>query len=241
MSDYKFKNSLGTVIGIQARTSSKRFPQKVLADISGTSMIEWVVNRCLLTGLQVFVLISHDNSDDELEKILKDKGINYFRGELNNVFSRYLEFINVKEGIEKIVRISADSPLIHPEIINKIVAKSESISEFDLVTNVYPRTFPKGQSVEVISSDALKSVSRSELTLSNQEHLTAYFYENPKKFKIYNVENDLNLSALNLSVDNSSDLRIIQEFVKIQDLKANLPTVPWQEFTKLLTASTLFL
>jgi spore coat polysaccharide biosynthesis protein SpsF (cytidylyltransferase family) len=52
-----------TVIGIQARSSSKRFPNKVLAQISGRSIIEWVVMHCKLSGSEVFVLTSTHQSD----------------------------------------------------------------------------------------------------------------------------------------------------------------------------------
>ena len=61
------------VIAIQARVSSKRFPRKVLEKINGQTLIECVKERCAYTGLQVFVLISDDITDDPLEEFLKHK------------------------------------------------------------------------------------------------------------------------------------------------------------------------
>ena len=56
------------------------------------------------------------------------------------------------------VRISGDSPLIDPKIIDKAIKISHKQGKYDIITNVFPRTFPKGQSVEVIKTSILKSI-----------------------------------------------------------------------------------
>jgi spore coat polysaccharide biosynthesis protein SpsF (cytidylyltransferase family) len=228
-----------TVIGIQARTSSKRFPKKVLAPISGKPMIEWVINRCLLIGLQVFVLISDEASDDELAHVLKNKNIDFFRGHLSDVFLRYLEFLEENEGIKKIVRINADSPLVHPDVISKVISEGEKFPDYDLITNTFPRTYPKGQSVEVISQRALKAISKVALSPHNKEHITSYFYENSADFKIHNIQNAHNLSSINLCVDEPLDLVKIQEFVKAQKLDCGLKPASWENFSKSIIESNL--
>ena len=55
------------------------------------------------------------------------------------------------EHYKSFVRISADSPLIDPSLIDKAVTLFKK-NRFDIVTNVFPRTFPKGFSVEVVNS-----------------------------------------------------------------------------------------
>ena len=100
----------------------------------------------------LFVLTSEEKSDDLLTNFLEDRGQQVFRASLNDVLGRYVLFADTF-SFSNIVRISADSPLLHPEIITGVLRLNNE-SRFDLVTNVYPRTFPKGQSVEVFNSDS---------------------------------------------------------------------------------------
>ena len=53
------------------------------------------------------------------------------------------------------MRISADSPLIDHQIINKIINIYMKNKNYDLITNIFPKTFPSGQSVEIIKTKTL--------------------------------------------------------------------------------------
>ncbi len=226
------------VVGVQARTSSLRFPGKVLELISGKPVIEWVVNYCQLSGFEVYVLTSDDPSDDELVNFLTHKNIKFFRGDLNDVLSRFLNF-SEKYSIDKIIRISADSPLIHPSIIKKLAKQAKKFPEFDLITNVYPRTYPRGQSVEIISKKSLQSISKFDLPQKNKEHVTSYFYEHPTDFKIYNVRNDNNLQSLNLCVDEPSDLQKIQKYVISEKIDKRVMPLTWNYLSKSICKSII--
>lgn len=226
------------VVGIQARTSSSRFPGKVLELISGKPVIEWVVSNCQLSGFEVFVLTSNHPSDNELVEFLAHKKIKFFRGDLNDVLSRFLNFMETY-AIDKIIRISADSPLIHPSIIEKLGKVAKKFPEYDLVTNVYPRTYPKGQSVEIISKKSLQSIDSLDLPRKSKEHVTSYFYEHPTDFKIHNVRNEHNLESLNLCVDEPSDLQKIQKYVTSEKLDKKVIPLPWDNFSKSISESII--
>ena len=219
-----------TVIGIQARSSSKRFPNKVLAQISGHPIIEWVVMNCKLSGCEVFVLTSTDQSDDALVGFLEEKNISFYRGDLDNVLLRFLNFMN-EQGVQKVLRVSADSPLIHPAVIERILISAKISPEYDVITNVFPRTFPKGQSVELLSKFAIESISRFSLSTENKEHLTSYFYANPSKFKIKNLENEQDISSINLCVDTPVDLLRLQEIVDMCNFNFGFEGLSWQDFS----------
>ena len=219
-----------TVIGIQARSSSKRFPNKVLAQISGHPIIEWVVMNCKLSGCEVFVLTSTDQSDDALVGFLEEKNISFYRGDLDNVLLRFLNFMN-EQDVQKVLRVSADSPLIHPSVIERILISAKISPEYDVITNVFPRTFPKGQSVELLSKFAIESISRLSLSTENKEHLTSYFYANPSKFKIKNLENEQDISSINLCVDTPVDLLRLQEIVDVCNFNFGFEGLSWQDFS----------
>ena len=76
-------------------------------------------------------------------------------------------------SVEFVVRISGDNPLIDPGIINSAIRYLKK--KTDLVSNVWPRSFPIGQSVEVISSVALKNIYKSS-NKKELEHVTQGFF-----------------------------------------------------------------
>ena len=143
---------------IQARTSSKRFKNKILFPINGIPLIKHVVNQAKKSKkiTRIIIATSKDKTDDKFTKYLKQERILYFRGELNNVALRLYKLANKKKA-KYFVRINGDSPFIDHKIIDRAITISKnSKKNFDIVTNVYPRTFSKGQSVEIIKTNILK-------------------------------------------------------------------------------------
>jgi spore coat polysaccharide biosynthesis protein SpsF (cytidylyltransferase family) len=142
-------------------------------------------------------------------------------------------------SIDKIIRISADSPLIHSGIIKKVAEVSRNFPDYDLITNTFPRTYPKGQSVEVISKQSLQVINALDLSKENREHVTSYFYEHPIDFKIHNIKNEKNLEFLNLCVDEPHDLQKIQEYVTAEKLDERALPLSWSNFLKSISESTI--
>lgn len=224
---------------IQARTSSSRFPEKVLSPLRGIPMLLWTINYCRKTNLPLFVLTSTDKSDDQLIGMLEKNYVSYYRGSLENVVSRYLSFMR-EHQVKKVVRISGDSPLINPDVILKVIAQDQEYADADLTTNVFPRSFPKGQSVEVIPRKSLELLSDRNLSESDIEHVTPYFYANFKEFKINNLNNDEDLSLINLSVDTREDLLRVNQFMTLTSLKYSSPALSWGSFSKAIVESRIF-
>ena len=106
---------------IQARMSSKRLPGKVLMDLHGKPVLQWVVERCSLARFvdEVAVVTSKDSSDDSIEAWCHSRGIFVFRGDLDDVLLRYAEAAKVL-GCENFFRITADCPLIDPIVIDAV-------------------------------------------------------------------------------------------------------------------------
>ncbi len=200
---------------IQARSNSKRLPNKVMMKINGNTIIEHVINQVSKAKEinKIIVATSNSNNDLELTNFLKKKKIEFFRGNLNNVAKRFINLIR-KYDIKNFVRISADSPLMDAKIIDK-VCKNFSDKKYDIVTNVFPRSYPKGLSVEVFRSKILlENYSKIEKKNEYKEHVSLFFYENSKKFKIKNISNKKNLNYINLSIDTIQDLNLIKLIFK---------------------------
>ena len=224
---------------IQARTSSVRFPEKVLSPLCGAPMLLWTINYCRKVNLPLFVLTSTDKSDDQLIGMLENNYVSYYRGSLENVVSRYLSFMK-EHQVKKVVRISGDSPLINPDVILKVIAQDQELADADLTTNVFPRSFPKGQSVEVISRKSLELLRNRSLSESDIEHVTPYFYANCKEFKINNLNNTEDLSSINLSVDTKEDLLKVNQFIALKSLNYSSSALSWDKFSKAIVESRIF-
>ena len=79
-----------------------------------------------------------------------------------------------------------------------------------MVTNVFPRTFPRGVSVEVIKTQAIQRLLELTQQEFYTEHVTPYFYDNSDKFSIKNIfSNNVAFREANLAVDTPTDLKRI--------------------------------
>ena len=103
----------------------------------------------------------------------KKLNANYYRGNLNNVASRFYKILQ-KNKFKYFLRINADSPLIDSNLIDFIAKKN--INKYDIITNVYDRSFPKGQSVEIINSDFFLRNYCNIKSNYDLENVTSFFY-----------------------------------------------------------------
>lgn len=220
-------------IAVQARTSSSRFPGKVLFPIKDTPLILHIISRLKILNLPVYVLTSDDSTDDELVDLLAKNNVEFFRGNLNNVLSRFNSFL-LATNYSHVFRISADSPLIHPALLMQALHLANEENDFDLITNVLPRSFPKGQSIELISRGALNLAEERTSEMKDLEHVTSFFYRNVEKYKVINFASESNLAFWNLCIDTFEDLERLNTIMEIALSKPN-SDVFWSDWDKFVS------
>ena len=200
---------------IQARLSSKRFKNKTLFPIYGKPLIGHVIKKLKKSNKikKIIVATSKHKSDDKLIKYLKEIKIEYYRGKLKNVAQRFLK-LAIKKKAKYFLRINGDSPLIDYKIVERAINILNKKKKYHIITNVFPRTFPKGQSVEIIKTEILKNYI-GKFNSFEKEHITQYFYKNYKNFKIKNFTFKKPTKIIKLSIDTKNDLNnIIKKFSK---------------------------
>ena len=199
---------------IQARMSSTRLPGKTLLPISSKPMLQYVIERVAHSQQldQFLVATSTEASDDAIEKFCTTMQVDCFRGNLSDVAHRFLT-ASQQYGWEAVVRICGDSPLIDPRLIDQAVEIFLS-GEYDLVTNTLERTFPKGQSVEVIRMSTFRDAHPQFETPGEREHVTEYFYTNNDQFRIHNFVSGHNSGTLQLSVDTPDDFQTVETIIR---------------------------
>ena len=115
------KGETSFVVVIPARHQSSRLPGKVLADIGGKPMIQWVVEKAQLSGASK-VIVATDN--DDVERVVKSFGgeVCKTRSDHQSGTERLAEVMELYQfsDDEIIVNVQGDEPFIPPENIAQV-------------------------------------------------------------------------------------------------------------------------
>jgi spore coat polysaccharide biosynthesis protein SpsF (cytidylyltransferase family) len=220
-----------TVAIIQVRMTSSRLPGKVLAMVAGQPLLYHVVRRARRARtLDMVVVATTDGpADDGVARLCEDSSVPYFRGSEDDVLDRYYQAANAFKA-DVIVRLTADCPLLDPAVIDKVVREFQSGS-YDYVSNTIIPTYPDGLDTEVFLHSTLKRAWQEARLKSEREHVTPYIWKQPALFRLLNVENEPDLSALRWTVDEPQDLEFVR---RVYSCMGSVPDFGMQEVLDLL-------
>jgi len=205
---------------IQARMGSRRLPGKILKKVDGISLLKIQCERVKKSRElnKVIVATSDIHQDDIVEAFCLENEIECFRGEENDVLSRYYHCAK-NNDVDVIVRLTADCPLVDPEIIDEVVNIFLE-KNVDYASNTVPvesSTFPEGCDVEVFSFEALEKAYQNCRDPHDREHVTFYFWKYENDFKTAQLTRKQDLSGYRFTVDYPEDFEVI-EFI-LNELK----------------------
>ena len=191
---------------VQACMSSQRFPNKVLYEVAGKPMLQYILERlercnCLDA---IVVATSVEDSDARIAEYCWQNDVACYRGPLTDVAGRFKEVLDLYK-FDSFVRVCGDSPLLDQRLIEKCAGVFIS-GNFDIVTDAQERTYPKGQTVEILRANIFRCGYELMRTEDEFEHVTPYFYKHPEQFKIHNLTLPRNLNDIRLSVDTPADM-----------------------------------
>jgi spore coat polysaccharide biosynthesis protein SpsF len=200
---------------IQARTGSTRLPEKVMEKIEEeNTVLDYVINqvKCSKKIEKIIVATTDLIKDNIIAQYLNSKKIEYFRGASEDVLDRYYQCAKENDA-KDIIRITADNPLIDPNIIDIIIEKYKK-EKCDFITNALNRTFPYGTEVEIFSFETLEKAWKMAKKPSEREHVTPFMCEPKNNFRIINVKLKENFSYLRYTVDRIEDLELVKKIIK---------------------------
>ena len=205
---------------IQARMGSTRLPGKVLNLVNEQdTSLYFTINQlknCKL--IDKIVIATTDNTEDDvIEKFCKKNGIDCFRGNSDDVLSRYYDCAK-KFSFSEILRVTGDCPLIDPNIVDEGISIFKR-NIYDYVTNTFPRTYPDGNETEIFSFSALENAFSNSVLPSEREHVTPYFRNKKESFRIFNFTNNENISDLRWTLDYEVDLELIKIIISKIDTR----------------------
>jgi glutamate-1-semialdehyde 2,1-aminomutase len=173
-----------TVAIIQARMGSTRLPGKVLADLGGRPVLGWSVRAAgAAVGVdQVVVATSHTPADDGVAAWCRAESVACHRGPEDDVLRRYAGAA-VATDADVVVRLTADSPFLDPEVIGQLLYLRER-EQADYASNVDPPRWPDGLDCEAFTAAALRSADELARRAVDREHVTPFLRHNRRRFKV---------------------------------------------------------
>jgi spore coat polysaccharide biosynthesis protein SpsF len=203
---------------IQARLGSTRLPEKIMMHLDNkNSVLDYVVNQLKFCTFldKIIIATTTLKQDNLLVKYSKNNQLDYFCGNENDVLDRFYQCAK-KFHLTNIVRVTSDCPLIDPNIVDTVIDKFVK-GNFDYATNKLPLIHskcPHGTEVEVFSFKTLEKIWLESKKISEREHVTPYIYNNPKKFRIFNLFHEKDFSHLRYTIDRPKDMELVQKIVQ---------------------------
>tara|TARA_B110000037_G_C17117484_1_gene504323 strand:+ start:1347 stop:2039 length:693 start_codon:yes stop_codon:yes gene_type:complete len=193
---------------IQARSNSKRLPNKILKKISGRTVLEILISRLKKSKKidKIIIATTKKKNDDIIIKIAQKNQVDYYRGNESNVLKRYYDCAN-KFNLDNILRITSDCPLSDKKLIDKMIGIYLT-SKVDYMSNTIKRTFPDGLDIEIFNFRALNQAFKYAKSKFEKEHVTQYFFKD-KNIKKINYKNDIDLSKKRWTLDYHNDFLFI--------------------------------
>ena len=194
--------------------ASTRLPGKTLLPIGGRPMLLRVIDRLrLCERLDAIVVATTERPENRIiQQVCRREGIGCVVAPTMDdtaVVAR-LQCAAERTSADAIVRVTPDCPLIDANLVDEVVAYGTGDWDLgrgwpaDYCSNVYPRrTYPDGLDCEYISTEALGK-------LPEAEDATEYVWRYPLGFRIRSVDQKDDLSSLNWTVNEATDLDFIR-------------------------------
>ncbi len=168
---------------VQARMGSRRLPGKVLRELGGRPLLQYLLERlgrCREPDL-VGVATSRRERDRPIWELCRRLGVPCLRGSEADVAGRF-GLASRRWGLDALVRVCADSPLLDPALVDQGVRRFRDARAggVNLASNVVSarggRPSPPGQAVEIVSCRLLRRALARMVLGTHREHVTGYLY-----------------------------------------------------------------
>jgi sialic acid synthase SpsE/spore coat polysaccharide biosynthesis protein SpsF (cytidylyltransferase family) len=214
--------SAGRVVAVvQARMGSTRLSGKVLRDVAGRTILDWVLDRLgQATELdEIVVATSVSSKDDVIEAFCRERSVTCFRGSEDDVLGRF-EAAAQAYGADVIVRVNADNPLVDPRFVDVMVNTLRSDGG-DYISYRRGDGTPVMLTAlsfftEALSRECLDRAYREIDSMFEREHVTLGIYNRPDEYDVrwIDVPPVCNNESLRLTLDTPEDLTFLETFLE---------------------------
>ena len=189
---------------VACRLKSTRLKMKPKLDIDGMCALDRCLDNCLRMRRadEVVLATSTVEQDDPLASHTMEGRVGFLRGDPEDVMRRYLDVADA-HGIDVIVRVTADNPVISPEIADLLV-DSHLRAGADFTRAAVDAV---GTGAHIINVEAMRRVIGALGAAPLSEYMNWYFENNDDVFKINIVDLPADLvRPYRLTLDYQADL-----------------------------------
>ncbi|MEY2513156.1 MAG: spore coat polysaccharide biosynthesis protein SpsF [bacterium] len=204
---------------VQARLGSTRLPGKSVAAIAGKPALVWIVERLAhAPGVDhVAVLTSTAPGDAPLRALCADNAITCVAGSEDDVLQRFADATRALEP-DAVVRITADCPLVDPEVVGTLVSLYHASGDLDhcaVATGAMApaaglRRYPDGLDAEVVRASTLLRVASAATDPYEREHVTPHIWRRPAEFRLGLLQAPEDWGEERWTVDHAADLEFVR-------------------------------
>lgn len=203
-----------TAIVVQARAGGSRFPGKMLAPLLGQPLILWTLQRlaAVYGPGAIIVALPPGDAHAPLGAVCERHGYAVLQPAVpeTDVLARY-QAIAEEEGLDTIVRVTGDCPLIDPQVVRGCLRAFET-GHYDHLG--IAAEWPDGMDCEAFSRLALDVADAEATDAADREHVTPYLWRQPQRFVCGTYPCPMDLTAYQWSVDTPGDLRLVEDLLK---------------------------
>jgi glutamate-1-semialdehyde 2,1-aminomutase len=207
---------MSTVVIIQARMGSSRFPGKVLQPLSNRPVLQWIIEsaKAIPTVDQVWVATSNQDVDQAIVQWCQAHQVSVWVGSEHDVLDRFYT-LACKIKAEVVMRLTADCPLLDATVAAQVLSLV-ALGHAAYASNTAPPTWPDGLDCEAFTFKALKYAATHAVSDGDREHVTPYIKRHQYRFKAMNVSAPLpDLHMHRWTVDTPEDLEFLNRLVKL--------------------------
>lgn len=219
---------------VQARVSSARLPGKVLLPLGGFPLAILCAMRAANTGRSVILAIPDGAEDDPLADAALNYDVEFCRGPLEDVMSRFMVAIEDLDDDDVVVRLTGDNPIPDGSFVDFAVQSLIERGSSYVGPEFGAGSFPHGLSAEAFRAGALRSVESTARSLSEREHVTtALRQKSPDRLQASVVGIPRAAGAASCSIDRGTEYVVLRNlFDSVDDPVAE----PWRVLLDRLVA-----
>jgi len=196
--------------------TSTRLPGKVLKEVLGKSLLEYLVERLrrVLLADEIIIATTTNDTDLSIVDICSRLNVPVTRGAEFDVLERYYEAARQHQA-DIVVRVTSDCPLIDPQVVDDVIRYFHwHRSEYDYVSNTLKLSYPLGMSAEVFPFRLLEEAAREAVDEPEREHVTPFIYLRPKRYRVGQVVYPEDLSGHRWTVDTPEDFELVGRIIE---------------------------
>lgn len=210
--------SLRVVAVMQARTASSRLPGKALLPIAGIPSAMLASLRARNRSCEFIFATSSEPADDRLAAEAQARGLQVFRGPLNDVLARFSLATAHFVDEDVVVRLTADNVLPDGEFVEQLCAAFLSRGAEYMSSDLTSR-LPYGLAAEIFSVKALRRAHAQAVSEFDREHVGPWMKRNcAAEIFVPELPQGANFNHLRCTIDDEEDYqRMLQVFSGIDD------------------------